>query len=194
VASLLIAGRRCDALGQEQLATLPLVGLLCSRKCPGDVILAIYDAIRLLRDAGIPIVGGFHSPMEQECLELLLRGKQPVVICRARHLDARPAPPIRKGIEEGRVLLLSPFPASVRRVTTSTAHERNVLVSNMATVLFVPHAEPGGDVEGQVQASLISGKPIFTLPSKSNEGLEALGARSVSPQNLSARIRATLDS
>ena len=30
---------------------------------------------------GVPMIGGFHTPMEQECLEVLLRGQQPVVIC-----------------------------------------------------------------------------------------------------------------
>jgi predicted AAA+ superfamily ATPase len=37
-----------------------------------------------LREAGIPVIGGFHAPMEKECLDLLLRGTQPVVICPAR--------------------------------------------------------------------------------------------------------------
>jgi hypothetical protein len=43
--------------------------------------------IELLRGAGIPIIGGFHSPMEKECLDLLLRGQQPIVICPARSIQ-----------------------------------------------------------------------------------------------------------
>jgi hypothetical protein len=53
-----------------------LLGFLCSRRCPGDLILRTYDLIRALRDAGVPVVGGFQSPMEKECLELLLRGSR----------------------------------------------------------------------------------------------------------------------
>ena len=60
-----------------------LLGLFCSTKCPGDAILQTYDLVRALRDAGVAVIGGFHSPMEKECLDLLLRGNQPIVICPA---------------------------------------------------------------------------------------------------------------
>ena len=66
-----------DILQRQKLA------LFCSVKCPGNLILQTYDLARALRDAGIAVIGGFHSPMEKECLELLLRGRQPVVICPA---------------------------------------------------------------------------------------------------------------
>jgi len=32
-----------------------------------------------MRDVGIPVVGGFQTPMEKECLRLLLRGSQPLL-------------------------------------------------------------------------------------------------------------------
>src|SRR5260370_32808677 len=71
-------------LGNLDLIRTRLLALFCSIKCPGNVILGTYDLIRALRDAGIPMIGGFHSPMEKECLTLLLRGKQPVIACPAR--------------------------------------------------------------------------------------------------------------
>ena len=61
-----------------------LTALFCSVRCPGDLILKTYDLARLLRDAGTPVIAGFQSPMEKDCLEILLRGRQPVVICPAR--------------------------------------------------------------------------------------------------------------
>jgi len=30
-----------------------------------------FDAIRELRDTGVVVAGGFHSPMERECLDFL---------------------------------------------------------------------------------------------------------------------------
>src|SRR5438552_478970 len=63
------------------------MALFCSIRCPGDVILRTYDLARALRDARITVVGGFHSPMEKECLDLLLRGTGPVVICPARSIE-----------------------------------------------------------------------------------------------------------
>ena len=63
-----------------------LTALFCSGQFPGDVILKVYDLSRAMRDAGVPVIGGFLSPMEKECLRLLLRGRRPVVVCpRPRH-------------------------------------------------------------------------------------------------------------
>lgn len=69
------------AIGNLQVLDRSLLGFFCSKRCPGDVILCTYDLIRMLRNAGVPLIGGFHTSMEKDCLELLLRGKQLIVIC-----------------------------------------------------------------------------------------------------------------
>ncbi len=75
------------AIGDAQILNVGLLALFCSVRCPGDLILKTYDLARTLRDAGVPVIGGFHSPMEKECLRLLLRGQQPVVVCPARNIE-----------------------------------------------------------------------------------------------------------
>jgi hypothetical protein len=50
-------------------------------RCSGSIVNKTFDAIRELRDAGIVVVVGFHSPMKKECLNFLLRGEQPVIVC-----------------------------------------------------------------------------------------------------------------
>lgn len=75
-----------DILRQKPLA------LFCSVKCPGNLILQTYDLAQQLRDAGIVVISGFHSPMEKECLSLLLRGKQPVIWCPAKRLTVNRLP------------------------------------------------------------------------------------------------------
>ena len=42
-------------------------------------MLKALDWIGRARDEGIAIVSGFHSPVEQQALNVLLRGKQPIV-------------------------------------------------------------------------------------------------------------------
>jgi hypothetical protein len=37
----------------------------------------------MMRDEGRTLIGGFHSPMEWECLGILLRGRQPVILSEA---------------------------------------------------------------------------------------------------------------
>src|SRR5579883_2639216 len=77
---------RCLTLGNRKTLTQPLLALFCSERCPGDLIIKASDAATALRDAGVPVVSGFHSPVERECLRILLRGTQPVVICPARSI------------------------------------------------------------------------------------------------------------
>lgn len=61
-------------LGDQNLLNQPALALFCSVKCPGDLILNTYDLAQALRAANISVMSGFHSPMEKECLRLLLRG------------------------------------------------------------------------------------------------------------------------
>ena len=97
--------------GNLSLLDEPLTALFCSQRCPGDLILKTYDLARAMRDAGVPVIGGFQTPMERECLRLLLRGRQPVVVCPARGIDNMRVPrDWRAAIDDGRLLVLSPFP------------------------------------------------------------------------------------
>lgn len=189
VGQLTVAGRACTTIGEVSLVHLPLLGLLCSRKCPGDVILGTYDAARALRDAGIAVAGGFHSPMERECLDLLLRGRQPVVYCAARGLETMRISPVwRASIAEGRLLLLSPFPASLRQGTKKTAKARNALVAELADILFISHAAPGGDIERLAKELIPCGRSSLTLASPHNQHMIAMGALAVSPEQLPTAI------
>jgi hypothetical protein len=64
----------------------------------------------------------FHTPIEKDCLDLLLRGRQPVVICPARDIKSiRLGKDLKTGIEEGRVLILSPFERMGRRPTAQVS-------------------------------------------------------------------------
>ncbi|HSB33480.1 MAG TPA: hypothetical protein VLG39_03400 [Nitrospirota bacterium] len=45
------------------------------------------DLPRKWRDDGVLVISGFHSPLEKECLNNLLRGRQPAIICAARNIE-----------------------------------------------------------------------------------------------------------
>src|SRR5687767_1298859 len=74
-------------MGNLRILETRLLGFFCSTRCPGTIILRTYDLALALREAGVSVLGGFHSPMEQECLDVLLRGSQPVVLCPARNIE-----------------------------------------------------------------------------------------------------------
>lgn len=51
----------------------PLLGLIASRECPSNVLLATLERVPQWVKAGRIIVSGFHSPLEQQVLRSLLR-------------------------------------------------------------------------------------------------------------------------
>ena len=167
--------------GNLSLLDEPLTALFCSNRCPGDLILKTYDLARAMRDAGVPVIGGFQTPMERECLRLLLRGEQPVVVCPARGIDNMRIPrDWRPALDDGRLLVLSPFPEAVRRPTAELAAQRNDLVADLAQRVFIAHAALGSKTEAFARTLSESGKPLLTLDSTANGNLEAMGALAVS--------------
>jgi len=164
-------------MGEPALLATPLLGILCSRQCPGEVIVKTYDVIRAVRTQKIATVGGFHSPMEKECLDLLLRGTASVVICLARSLEQmRVSRQWLPAIVEKRAILASPFPENSRRTTAEHAQERNQLVSELSERLLVPYAAPESYTEELCLIQLGSGKEVLTLD-RSNARLIEAGAR-----------------
>jgi len=168
------------AIGDVKILDKQLMGLLCSIRCPGRVIVQTYDLARALRDAGVPVIGGFHSPMEKECLDFLLRGKQPVVVCPARSITNMRMPSAwRKACDEGRLLILSPFPPKHGRISTLLAERRNIFVSLLADQFFVPYAAPKSKTEELCKNLLSAGKKIYTFESEKESGIVKSGATPV---------------
>ena len=174
-------------LGNTAILEAPLLGLFCSQKCPGDLIIRTFDTIRQLRDAGVPVIGGFHAPMEKECLDLLLRGTQPVVVCPARSIEGMRVPDDWKPpLAEGRLLVLSLFKGKRnRRMTTELAQARNRFVSLLASAVLMPYATPGGATEGLCRGLLASGTRVYTLDSEHNSHLIEIGAEKTMPARIS---------
>lgn len=160
------------ALGDTGILEKRLLGFFCSIKCPGNVILRVYDLVREIRDAGLTVIGGFHSPMEKECLELLLRGEQSIVICPARSVEGMRLPTAwRELLAQRRLLLLSPFDAKERRPTAELAERRNHLVAALADVILFAHATAGSRTERLCLELARQGKPIYTLSISENAHL-----------------------
>jgi predicted Rossmann fold nucleotide-binding protein DprA/Smf involved in DNA uptake len=170
------------ALGDLDLLRQETVALFCSVKCPGNLILKTYDLARQFRDTGTVVIGGFHSPMEKECLSLLLRGEQPIIWCPARRLPIRLRREYNDALSKGRLLILSPFGERVKRADRDTARIRNEFVAALASRVFVAHAATGGKTERFCQKILGWGKPLLTFEDPFNIALLNLGARTL-PEN-----------
>ena len=165
------------ALGNLDLLRQETVALFCSVKCPGNLILRTYDLARQLRDAGTAVISGFHSPMEKECLSLLLRGEQPIIWCLAKRLTPTRLPKeYANALSKGRLLMLSPFGERTKRADEQTARVRNEFVAALANRVFVAHAASGGKTEKFCRKVIAWRKPLLTFNDPSNIALLNLGA------------------
>jgi predicted Rossmann fold nucleotide-binding protein DprA/Smf involved in DNA uptake len=116
--------------------------------------------------------------MERECLRILLRGQQPITICPARSLNGIRLPnEYKKPLDQGRLLLLSPFPDKLRRATVQTSLYRNRFVAALADRIFVPYAAPSGKTEQLCSDFLARGKRLYTLESEATRHLIEAGAQ-----------------
>jgi predicted Rossmann fold nucleotide-binding protein DprA/Smf involved in DNA uptake len=138
------APTRLTALGNLDLLTPPKTALFCSARCPGSAILRAYDQAAHWRDAGRCVISGFHSPVEKECLRILLRGTQPIILCPARALPKRLPPEWQTALDAGRLLILSAFPKTETRITSDLARRRNEFVAALADEAWFAHITPGG--------------------------------------------------
>ena len=133
------------AQGNLDLLALPKTALFCSSRCPGSAILAAYDQATQWRDQGHCVISGFHSSVEEECLRILLRGKQPIIICLARSLYSKTPPEWKKPLADNRLLILSGFTES--RPTAKLGERRNEIVAALADEHYFAHITPGGHAE-----------------------------------------------
>jgi len=180
---------RIWALGNVKILKKPLLGLFCSVKCPGELILRSYDLARSVRDTKTSVIGGFHSPIEKDCLDLLLKGTQLIILCPARSIENMLVKKIfRQPLDEGRILFLSPFEKKIKRQTGQTSQLRNQFVGMLANAVFVAHAEAGGKLEQLCREIIELKKTLCTFESEYNKILIEMGAISVNLDNIKGII------
>lgn len=184
-----MAPESITGLGNIDILHHKKLSLFCSVKCPGALILQTYDLAQNFRQLGVTVISGFHSPMEQECLKILLRGTQPVIVCPARSIyGMRLKNEFKQPLADGRLLLLSSFSKDKCRVTTETAINRNRFAAAIADSIFVAHAGYGSKMEQLCREILSWRKPLYMLESAANGNLISLGAIPISPESMSQLI------
>ncbi|MBI5206552.1 MAG: DNA-binding protein [Candidatus Firestonebacteria bacterium] len=103
-----------EHIGNIDLLKLHKTAFLCSRKIPASVVLKCYDWAISQRDAGNCIISGFHSKIEKDVLYYLLKGTQPIIITLARGLKEKIEPKLQIPLEQGQMLIITPFDKSVK--------------------------------------------------------------------------------
>lgn len=164
-------------LGNVRLLHESALGILSSRRLPGRLIREAHDWAETMKLSGRVIAGGFHSPMERECLNILLRGRTRLVICPARGI-ARMRVPVnwKPWICTGRLAIVSSIEPGLRRSTEVLAARRNALVASLVDTLLIVHASVGSATERLAADLVRHGKRIVTFGGPENDRLLRLGA------------------
>ncbi|MDD2736602.1 MAG: hypothetical protein PHF56_21940 [Desulfuromonadaceae bacterium] len=124
----------------------PLTAFFASRQCPGVAIRAAMAwAVEQARSKS-PVVSGFHSPLEQSVLEVMLAAGAPCVMVIARKLERAQLPPSwLRAVQDGMAAIVS-MNDTTRRLTTELAAQRNDWVAEHAARIVVAYASAGGSL------------------------------------------------
>ena len=71
-----------------------------------------------------------------------------------RGLKEKIEPALQKPLDQGRLLIVTPFTQDVKRVTRQTAHLRNQMMIDVADELVIGFVNKGGMLEGQINDGL----------------------------------------
>lgn len=142
-----------EYLGNTELLKLHKTAFLCSRKVPASVVLKCYDWAIAQREAGNCVISGFHSQIEKDVLHYLLKGTQPIIVVLARGLKEKMEPELQIPLESGRLLIVSPFEKTIKRVTEKTAEIRNQFMIQLADQITIGYSSKGGKLENLLLTS-----------------------------------------
>lgn len=174
-----LRGHPLKAIGDLNNLNQNFLGIMCSKSCPGDLVLKGFDAVKQIRDQGITVVSGFHSSMEKDVFEILLRGDQPIVMCLAKTIETYHIPTnLRPRMESGQLTFIAPnFPVTEKRITKASSERCNALILDIGDQVLIIHAHEGGSIVREISLRGKSISHIFALDSPNNNHLFELGLR-----------------
>jgi len=133
--------------GELGILKLQKTAFLCSQKCPADIVLKSFDWAKEQREKENCIICGNHSQIEKDVFEILLKGKQPLILALARGMKIRWEPEIEKAVNENRLLVISPFEQEIKRVTRETAEIRNKKIIEISDKIIAGYKSKNGQLE-----------------------------------------------
>ena len=150
-------------VGNMALLEQPLTAFFASRRCSGRAIRAAMDWAVEQAWVKAPLIGGFHSPLEQSVLEVMLSAHAPVVIVIARKLEAASLPAAwRDAVRAGTVAVVS-MEDTRQRLTTELAIRRNHWIARNAAHIVVAEAAPDGSLVSCLAQWISEGRRVNCL-------------------------------
>ena len=148
-------GLTLTGVGRQSLLDLTMTAFFASRQCPGSAIRAAMEwALQQARVKNV-IVSGFHSPLEQSVLKVLMQAHSPVVLVLARpvasaKLTSECLAALGESDSESNIAVVS-VNVKRQRLTSSIAVQRNSIAAELASAIVVAHASPSGELFKQCE-------------------------------------------
>lgn len=125
-----------ETLGNDMLLVRRKIGYFASSKIASLSVLPTLDwAADVAKDEGVAVVSGFHSKLEREVLDFLLRGRCGIICVLARPIYKKMPDKYRAAYEAGRVLFISPFKTSTSKSSRQLCQKCNEYVARICEEL-----------------------------------------------------------
>ncbi len=152
--------------GNVDILKCSKTAFLCSQSVSALTILKVYDWAVEQKNKGVCVISGFHSKIENDVYDILLKGTQPLIMVLARSLKKQYDDKTEIALQNNRLLILSPFDETVTRVSRETAAVRNAFAADMADEVFIAYARQKGSIEKLALKLTGQGKKIQYLGDK----------------------------
>lgn len=136
-----------EYFGNKDILKHQKTGFLSSRKCPAEVVLRSYEWAKLQRKEGNCIICGNHSQIEKDVFEILLKGEQPLILVLPRGLRERWDRNWIESIENGRLLIVAPFPKEIIKVSRASASLKNQTIIDLSDNVTIGFKTPKGQLD-----------------------------------------------
>jgi len=133
--------------GNRTILEAHKTAFLCSRKCPSEIVIKSLDWAVEKKNTGQCVISGFHSRIEKDVFNILLKGTQPIILVLARGMKTHWPLEIKNAVKQDRLLVVSPFEQSITRTTQETANIRNKYMLQIADEIYIPYYTPNGNLD-----------------------------------------------
>lgn len=123
-----------DLSGNESLLRRHKVAIFASRNALHEDACRVLEWAENICKTDCVVISGFHSPLEKQVLDTLLKHKHPIIYALGRGLYKRIPPELVEPFGEGRLLFISFH--NLPRHSWSSAQQRNWLTADLADEVY----------------------------------------------------------
>lgn len=168
-----------------------LLGIISAREIDSELALESSQLVKQLAFIkDVSFVGGWHSPLEEQALRILLAQEVSIVFCVSKALERFiPSIEVVSRVVQGQALLLTHCSPKAKRITRDASMRRNELVVELAKAVLVLSAPEGSASLKLARSALGRGKPVHTLEHRLNKDLLIAGAVPATLETIEEALR-----